>query len=79
VTVPVLAIAGAGDELMCHPECSEEFVSYLINSEVTHRTFGLGDAGLTFNPDHMSLVTSVKSKPVWEYAVSWLDGLSQRG
>ena len=73
VRVPVLAIAGQGDDLMCHPECSEIFVSHLTGAPVTHKTFGVGDDGLTFDPGHMDLITSVKSKPVWEYAVQWIE------
>ena len=73
VRVPVLAIAGKGDDLMCHPECSETFFSHLTGAPVTHRTFGVGDDGLIFNPGHMDLITSVKSKPVWEYVVQWIE------
>lgn len=72
VKVPVLAIAGAGDDLMCHPECSEKFMSHLTGATLTHRTFGIGDDGLSFNPGHMDLITSTKSKPVWEYAAQWI-------
>jgi len=74
VRVPVLAIAGRGDRLMCHPVCSELFHGRLEKADLDHRVYGKGDLGLTYSPGHVELVADPRSAPIWEAIADWMDG-----
>jgi predicted alpha/beta hydrolase len=72
VEVPVLAVVGRADRLLCHPECSARFHRRLTRSRVWHWTVGRGSHGLDYDPDHMRLVTDRRSAPLWREIAGWL-------
>jgi predicted alpha/beta hydrolase len=72
VRVPVLAVVGRGDRLLCRPECSRRFHRHLTGARVWHWTAGRGAHGLLYDPDHMQIVTDARSAPVWEEVAGWL-------
>lgn len=59
--LPVLAVLGGRDRLLCHPDCGRRFVSLAQRSEV-----------LVCAPaDHMGLVAE-PARPAWEQIAAWL-------
>lgn len=75
VTVPVLAIASDGDTWMCPPACARMFHATLggpVTFWETGQEFGV-------RPDHMGLVLSQESRPVWDGISGWLAGLAGVG
>jgi predicted alpha/beta hydrolase len=67
---PVLAISSAGDTLLARPESVARFVGELVRAHVTHRVVTSDD--ISPPPSHMELVTSERSRPVWEEIAAWL-------
>ena len=79
VSVPVLAIVGRGDRLLCHPVCSERFHRRLTGCRVWHWTAGR-ESGLAFDPDHMQVATDERSTPLWQAIAGWIhDRFAARG
>jgi predicted alpha/beta hydrolase len=68
VTIPVLAVLGSGDALLCHPEGGARFHAPLPNAEV--RLVDERDVG--FRPGHMELVTDPRCRPLWHRIGRWL-------
>jgi predicted alpha/beta hydrolase len=67
--LPVLAVAGAGDHLLCHPACSERFVAAALPAcGVDHRVVSWG----RYRPGHMALATDPRSAPLWHDVAEWL-------
>jgi len=72
VNVPVLSVVGRGDKLLAHHIGAKNWFN-AIGSE--RREFWLaerGRFGLSFDPDHMTLVTSEAARPVWTAIDHWL-------
>src|SRR5439155_24409513 len=61
---PVLAVAGRGDRLFCHPACSVLFHRRLSRCRIWHWIVGRA-SGLEYDPGHMQLVTDPRSAPLW--------------
>ena len=72
VRVPVLAVVGRGDTLLCHPECSLRYHRLLTGAQVWHWTVGR-ETGLNFDPDHMQVVTDERASAVWRGIGRWLE------
>jgi predicted alpha/beta hydrolase len=70
VPVPVLAILGGGDALLCHPMCGELFHRRLTGAPVEIEVVGAADVG--YEPGHMELVTDARSRPLWKRIAGWL-------
>lgn len=62
VTVPVAAVVGDADRIMCHPSCGEAFARSCAGAV---RVFHVPKAG------HMDLVKSARAFPIVSDAVSW--------
>jgi predicted alpha/beta hydrolase len=61
--LPVLAISSEGDTLLARPAAVARFAGAMGHARVTHRVVTRDD--LDPPPDHMELVTSIRSKPIW--------------
>ena len=69
VKVPVLAITGAGDDLLAHPAAWGRFHEPIPNCELWVE----GKAtGLDINPDHIGIVTHRATRPMRQKIVTWL-------
>ena len=70
---PVLSVIGRGDKLMAHWDGARNWFDALDlpNGEcwLTERA----DESSRWQPDHMSLVTDPRSKPVWQRIERWLN------
>ena len=75
---PVLSLVGAGDKLMAHPVGALSWVRLATGAELEARRVGKGDLGLSWDPDHMGLVTDERSRPVWRYLAEWMAARSRR-
>jgi predicted alpha/beta hydrolase len=72
VNVPVLSVVGRGDRLLAHHVGAKNWFD-AIGSE--RREFWLaerGRFGLSFDPDHMTLVTSQAARPIWVAIETWM-------
>lgn len=69
--LPILAVASEGDTLLAHPEAMARFVGLASRSTVTHRIVHRGELG-PLAPDHMGLVTSRESRPLWDEIARWI-------
>lgn len=69
VDAPVLAMTGAGDQLMAHAIGAATFARHLPRSEF--RVVGR-QTGFATDPGHMGLVTDSASRPAWEAVSGWL-------
>jgi pimeloyl-ACP methyl ester carboxylesterase len=72
VRVPVLAVVGRGDTLLCHPDCSARYHRLLTDARVWHWTVGKS-TGLNFDPDHMQVLTDERASGVWRGIGRWLE------
>jgi predicted alpha/beta hydrolase len=64
---PVLAVIGRGDSLLAHRVGAIAWARHLPEPALDLRVTGVGDgSGISWNPDHMGLVTDPRSRPVWE-------------
>lgn len=83
IRVPVLAIAGAADRILCRPASAERFCAPLPHA--TYRWAGRSRLGpeqdglhrahrlpLDFDPDHMGVCTDPRSRPIWEQAAHFI-------
>lgn len=71
IRIPVLVPAGAGDKLLCVPECCERFLAPLPRERLTFWTVSEGN-GFGFSPDHMPMVTDPRSRILWERTADWI-------
>lgn len=62
VRVPVLAVLGGQDRLLCHPACGRRFAALVPRSEVLEVP----------GADHIGLCTSPRSAPAWAEVAEWL-------
>ncbi len=69
---PVLALIGRGDRLLAHPAGAKRWSELIGASGAEFRVLGRGDLGLSFDPDHMTLVTDPRSRPIWQEIHRWL-------
>jgi predicted alpha/beta hydrolase len=69
---PVLALIGRGDRLLAHPAGARRWSELIGADGADFRVLGRGDLGLSFDPDHMALVTDPRSRPIWEEIHRWL-------
>jgi predicted alpha/beta hydrolase len=69
---PVLALVGRADRLLAHPEPARLWTEKIGAGQADFRVVGRGDYGLSFDPDHMTLATDQRSRPVWLEITSWL-------
>ena len=73
--LPVLSISSEGDSLLAHPAAARAFAELAPRAHCTHRVIRHGELGGPA-PDHMGLVTSPASRPVWDDVARWLVGLA---
>lgn len=73
IRIPILSIAGAGDDLMCRPVSAEKFIRAAVrNAPVSCITASRQTVpGLSIAPGHMELVTSTASRPIWDLVGRW--------
>ncbi|MEZ4296557.1 MAG: alpha/beta fold hydrolase [Polyangiaceae bacterium] len=69
--LPILSVASEGDRLLAHPASVRAFLARAHAARVTHRTVRPGDLSPRA-PDHMGLVTSPASRPLWDDIARWL-------
>jgi predicted alpha/beta hydrolase len=72
VTGPVLAVIGKGDDLMAHPVGAKRWLDHLGEGRADFWLVGDGDRGLAFDPDHMTVVTDERARPLWEAIAGWM-------
>lgn len=72
VTGPVLAVVGRGDDLMASAGGAKAWTDGLGEGRAEFWLVGEGDHGLDFDPDHMSLVTEDRSRPLWDDILAWM-------
>lgn len=72
VTGPVLAVIGKGDDLMAHPVGAKRWTDGLGPGRADFWLVGDGDHGLGFDPDHMTVVTDDRSRPLWGAIAEWM-------
>jgi pimeloyl-ACP methyl ester carboxylesterase len=72
VTGPILAIVGKGDRLLAHPIGARNWTECFGPGRVDFKLVGIGDLGLSFDPDHMSLITDLRATPVWDLVLDWM-------
>ncbi|MCA9695628.1 MAG: alpha/beta fold hydrolase [Myxococcales bacterium] len=72
----ILAVYSRGDRLLGHPEPAVRWARHLPeDAEVW--ICGRGAHGLTFDPDHMQLVTDPRSTPLWRAVATWMSTRAQ--
>lgn len=67
---PVLNVVGRGDRLMAHHVAARAWTERL--GSATFWLVGEGDHGLTFDPDHMSVVTDERARTLWGDIATWM-------
>ncbi|MCP4873801.1 MAG: alpha/beta fold hydrolase [Proteobacteria bacterium] len=72
VTGPVLAVVGKGDDLMAHPSGARAWTDGFGEGRADWWLVGEGDHGLPFDPDHMTVVTDDRSRPLWNTILGWM-------
>jgi predicted alpha/beta hydrolase len=75
VAGPVLSLVGAGDKLLAHPTGAANWAGHLGPERVDFRVLRRGLYGLPFDPDHMSLVTDLRARPVWDEIIRWMNSV----
>lgn len=74
VALPVLAVVSEGDRLFAHPEDALSFTAELPQRDVLRVGSAQAPTPLrALRADHMSLVTSARSEPVWDAIGDWLE------
>lgn len=71
----ILSVVGKGDSLLAHPVGARAWAEHFGEGRADFRLLGRGDLGLDFDPDHMTLVTDERSRPVWDSVLAWMGGL----
>ncbi len=71
VRSPVIAFLGKADTYLAAPVAAEAWTRRLGGKVEVHHV-GRGDLGLTFDPDHMTLVTDPRSRPAWREAARFM-------
>jgi predicted alpha/beta hydrolase len=70
VALPYFSVASEGDRLLGHPDAVERFVGAVGGSDKHHRVVTNAESSGRA-PDHMGLVTSARSAPVWREIASF--------
>ena len=73
---PVLSLVGRDDRLLAHPVGARNWANCFGPGRVDFRVVGMGTGGLGFDPDHMSLVTDTRSRPMWDEIAEWMGSVS---
>ncbi len=71
LSIPALVAVGAGDRMLCVPECCERFLATIPRERLTFWLVS-EQTGFGFSPDHMPLVTDPRSRVLWERIAEWL-------
>lgn len=72
VNQPVLSVIGAGDRLMAHHLGARNWFEGLNSERAEFWLAQNGSFGLDFDPDHMTLVTEPRSRPLWKSIERWM-------
>ena len=72
IRCPVLSVVGKGDALMAHPVGARAWFSAVGSPKAEFWLAEKGRFGLSFDPDHMTLVTSEESRPIWGVIEEWM-------
>ncbi len=67
---PVLNVVGRGDSLLAHHVGARLWTERMPQAEFW--LVGRGDHELTFDPDHMTLVTDPRARPLWQAIADWM-------
>ncbi len=70
--VPILSVIGEGDRLMAHPVGAKRWFDAVGSARAEFWLAGRGRFGLSFDPNHMTLVTSADAKPLWAEIERWM-------
>lgn len=70
VTGPILNVVGRADTLAAHPSGARRWTERLPGAAFWW--VGAGDMGLPFHPDHMTLVTDARARPLWQHITDWM-------
>jgi predicted alpha/beta hydrolase len=68
---PVLNVVGRADLLYAHPSGASRWTARIPGAEFW--LVGTGERGLPFDPDHMTLVTDARARPLWQHIADWMD------
>lgn len=71
IRIPLLVAVGAGDRMLCVPECCERFISPVPRERLTWWLVSEA-GGFGLDADHMPLVTDARARPLWERTADWL-------
>ncbi len=74
---PVLSVLGRGDRLMAHHAGATNWIGRLGEGRAEVWLVGAGDHGLTFDPDHMTVVTDDRARPLWDDVCAWMASAAQ--
>ncbi|MEQ1567711.1 MAG: alpha/beta fold hydrolase [Myxococcota bacterium] len=73
----VLAVAGAGDALLAHPESARRFTDPFPSGAVDFWVAGRPRLG--WDPDHAGLACDARSAPLWGEIAAWLTQVGSEG
>jgi alpha-beta hydrolase superfamily lysophospholipase len=77
--VPTLGVIAAGDRFLSRPDAVCGYYAHVGSAASRRRVTTMlargRDKGLARDPDHMSLVTDPSSRPFWEEAATWVEGV----
>ncbi len=68
---PVLNVVGRGDRLYAHPSGASRWTARIPGADFW--LVGRGERGLPFDPDHMTLVTDERARPLWGHIADWME------
>jgi len=77
IPCPVLHVLSPGDAVIGDPESSGNYLR-ILGAQRIPMILGAGNTWSLpedLNPDHMELLTSPESEPMWDRIASWLEGL----
>lgn len=74
VRIPVTQVTSEGDRLNCAPAAGARFLDAMTSADRSLVAVGRGALAGGFVPDHMGLVTDVRSRPVWDEIARHVEG-----
>ncbi len=69
---PILSVIGRGDALMAHPVGAKAWTDGFGPDRAEFWLVGRGEHDLRFDPDHMTLVTDDRARPLWQAITNWM-------
>jgi predicted alpha/beta hydrolase len=73
---PVLNVVGRGDRLYAAPDGARAWTARIPGAEFW--LVGRGERGLDFDPDHMTLASDERARPLWDAIADWMERRAPR-